>query len=317
MRAPLLSLPLAVALATAAAAQISTTGPFVGDAQEGFEGKSISFSCVTERIFGDQADLCSLYSGSPGIYSSWGAICSSVPQSGSAFLSSPTSGHLITFDKPVYAFGGYFSTSGSLPNAFTVIRDMSGGVMAIQNFSAPNDCNWYWAGWRAAAGMPIGSIELCSNHSSGQNLGLDGLQVDFDPPKELAGFPGQVSISGGGSQQLTIDLDDTLAGTMYQVLGSVTGTMPGIPVAGVTLPLNLDPYFLFTLSVPNSPILNVSLGLLDQYGMASLRFALIGVTDPALMGVTVNHAAIAIDFPPGGGFALAAVTNAQAVMLVP
>ena len=54
----------------------------------------------------------------------------------------------------------------------------------------------------------------------------------------ISGTPDQVSVSAGGSQVLAIDMNDALAGKSYQVLGSVTGSEPGLSYAGEQVPLN-------------------------------------------------------------------------------
>jgi len=58
----------------------------------------------------------------------------------------------------------------------------------------------------------------------------------------------------------------------------------------VVLPLNPDVYFNFTINHPNQGPLVNSLGLLDAAGHALGAFAIPPGTNPALAGLTVNHA---------------------------
>ncbi|MBL8900322.1 MAG: hypothetical protein JNM84_22005, partial [Planctomycetes bacterium] len=77
----------------------------------------------------------------------------------------------------------------------------------------------------------------------------------------------------GGTQNLLLDAGAAQAGRTYFVLGSVSGTTPGLPFGAFTLPLAFDPYFEFTLVVPNAPTLFPSLGTLDGNGRANVAFA--------------------------------------------
>jgi len=83
----------------------------------------------------------------------------------------------------------------------------------------------------------------------------------------------QVSVSNGDVQILTLDAGPANAGRTYFMLGSASGTSPGIQVGpGLVLPLNPDSYFRFTRSTPNSAILQNSMGVLDAHGKATVTF---------------------------------------------
>jgi hypothetical protein len=58
------------------------------------------------------------------------------------------------------------------------------------------------------------------------------------------------------------------AGFVDLVLGSVTGTSPGVDLLGVNLPLEYDAYFQARLVHPGAGPLNIPLGLLDGSGSA-------------------------------------------------
>ncbi|MDZ4774748.1 MAG: hypothetical protein SGI72_16610 [Planctomycetota bacterium] len=77
------------------------------------------------------------------------------------------------------------------------------------------------------------------------------------------------------------------AGRQYQMVGSWSGTTPGVPLpGGLTLPLNNDRYLEYTTAFPNGPILKNSQGVLDADGRAVVTFK------PTIrfVGLTVNHA---------------------------
>ena len=76
----------------------------------------------------------------------------------------------------------------------------------------------------------------------------------------------------------------------YVLLGSLSGTTPGIPIGLLVLPLNPDAYLTFTLTSPNTPPLGNSLGLLDAFGEAAASFTIPPGSSPALAGLTLHHA---------------------------
>jgi hypothetical protein len=99
------------------------------------------------------------------------------------------------------------------------------------------------------------------------------------------------------------------------VLGSVSGTAPGVPAGpGLVLPLNFDFCFNLSLNKPNQVPLLSSFATLNAVGHGTATFLIPAGTLPALAGVLVHHAFVAID-----PFAVAAtfVSNAVPVGLVP
>ena len=114
----------------------------------------------------------------------------------------------------------------------------------------------------------------------------------------------QLSVAQGGTQTFTLDAGVAHALDTYLLLGSVSGTTPGQPVDGQLLPLNYDSYFLHTLVHPNSPTLGNSWGLLSSDlpgpgGMATATFTLPPKLDPTLVGMTVHHAFVVLDWSTG------------------
>ena len=81
-----------------------------------------------------------------------------------------------------------------------------------------------------------------------------------------------VSVARGGAVALELRTGSAHAGEMYLVLGSLSGTTPGIPLGAVTLPLNQDALLRFTLGNPNLLPLQQTLGLLGATGNASAAF---------------------------------------------
>jgi hypothetical protein len=138
----------------------------------------------------------------------------------------------------------------------------------------------------------------------------------------------QVSLSAGESQPLELDAGHLHAGETYLLLGSFSGTTPGVPLAsGLVLPLNPDRYFLRTLELPNRPPLAGSKGALNAAGHASANFSALPL-DVSLAGTTLHHAFVTFGSvqalstgstsgaPPGPALATFA-SNAFPVLLIP
>ena len=122
-----------------------------------------------------------------------------------------------------------------------------------------------------------------------------------------------ISLSTGGQQLLALDGGANQAGWFYFVLGSVTGTTPGIDFGSFNLPLNFDVYFNLTLTKPGLGAFGNFRGVLDGTGQAQSSLTLPTLMDPALIGVTINHAYLGASVFGAAEFA----SNAVGVTLVP
>ncbi|MBL8767242.1 MAG: FG-GAP repeat protein [Planctomycetes bacterium] len=137
---------------------------------------------------------------------------------------------------------------------------------------------------------------------SGDGVDFAGTPAYLNPCGVSCGLP--------GAQTLFLDVGVAHAGATYFVLGSVTGTSPGLSFAGFHLPLNLDAYTLYTTSGFGGGPLIPRVGVLDANGRASLGFVLppsAALAGLPLDGVFVHHAAVLLD--PQFGF-VTGVTNA-------
>ena len=106
-----------------------------------------------------------------------------------------------------------------------------------------------------------------------------------------------LSVSNGGTQHLFYFAPEALAGGVHVLLGSASGTSPGTPVDGVTLPLNLDPYMLFVLEKANGAVFGDTIGVLDKHGHAVSTITIPAGSDPALAGATLQHAYVVFGGP--------------------
>jgi len=100
----------------------------------------------------------------------------------------------------------------------------------------------------------------------------------------------EMSASSGGTVALDAIAGSKHAGDLYFMIGSISGTAPGLTVDGLNLPLNPDPYFFFTASHANSPVLPGFAGTLDGLGRASASLVLPPGAGGSIVGVTLNHA---------------------------
>ena len=115
----------------------------------------------------------------------------------------------------------------------------------------------------------------------------------------LVGVPEGLSTANGGVQELFLDAGQGFANDTYLVLGSASGSSPGLPLDGHILPLNLDSYTDFTLASANSGILGSTLGLLDAEGRGQASWTLPAGSSPSFAGLTFDHAYVVIDIQPG------------------
>ncbi len=106
-----------------------------------------------------------------------------------------------------------------------------------------------------------------------------------------------MSVTQGGAQKFTLDAGPAHAGETYAVLGSITGTAPGVAFpSGVTLPLTLDFYTSVTFLYANSPVFPGSFSTLDAQGRATAAVNLpSSIIHPSAVGLTIFHAFVTVD----------------------
>ena len=91
----------------------------------------------------------------------------------------------------------------------------------------------------------------------------------------------------------TLNVGPNHAGQSYFMLGSISGTDPGLDFGtGVHLPLNFDGFFVLTIQRANSPNFPDSAGILDATGSASPGFDTLGPLDPAFAGIELDFAVL-------------------------
>ena len=116
--------------------------------------------------------------------------------------------------------------------------------------------------------------------------------------KTLSASPTSLSLSAGGIQQIRLAAGAPFAQSLYWIVGTLSGTDPGFFFANGRLPINIDCYFLLTLVPgPQNPLLS-STGLLSNSGSATASLVIAPGTDPSLIGLRIDHAAVAFSLNP-------------------
>ena len=112
----------------------------------------------------------------------------------------------------------------------------------------------------------------------------DALVADRDYLSNLA----------GGTQHFELDAGPALGGQLYLLLGSLSGTNPGISIDGLNLPINFDAYTQFTLN-GGAGLYTNSVGLLDADGFAEAQFTLPAGLAPQAVGSVFQHAFVTVN----------------------
>lgn len=126
------------------------------------------------------------------------------------------------------------------------------------------------------------------------------VRIDTVPgPCPLALEPDLVdlSLSAGGTQALSLDAGTENAFGLYFLLGSITGTQPGLNLGSVVLPLNPGPYFQLTLVEPNNALIAGQVGFLDAAGTATASLTVPPGTAATFAGLVVHHAFTLLSTP--------------------
>jgi hypothetical protein len=127
----------------------------------------------------------------------------------------------------------------------------------------------------AALGEDVRSYSL-SFQALGTSCSLSHVQLDTrSAPRPLYADRERISRVQGGAQTLYLDAGAAHAGSAYAVLGSASGTTPGLYFGpNLELALTFDAYMIATLQLANSSFLQRTVGVLDAGGRASAAIAL-------------------------------------------
>ncbi len=101
-------------------------------------------------------------------------------------------------------------------------------------------------------------------------------------------------VSKASTQNITVHAGAVNKGRNYWIFGSITGTVPGVQLGPVTIPLNPDVYTDLTIALANTATFVKTRGVLDAMGEAKAQIAA-GPLNSSLIGVVAYHAALVYD----------------------
>lgn len=121
---------------------------------------------------------------------------------------------------------------------------------------------------------------------------LKDLEIEVAPPSELfCGFD-EVSASAATLVPFTLDLGPSEAGTHYFLLGTASGTTPGVAFEGVSMPLNSDFVFRASVRYANTPRFQRTSAFLDVDGRAEPAFGCTAHLLDAFVGRRIEWSAL-------------------------
>ncbi|QDU67837.1 PQQ-dependent sugar dehydrogenase [Engelhardtia mirabilis] len=252
-----------------------------------------------------------------------------VPGCGSSSFSFPihTYNHAGAFGGPCSISGGYVYRGCAIPDlqGTYFFADYCSNEIWSLEFDGTTVTNFTD---RTAELDPAGALAITSIVSFGEGPNGELLIVDqggevfqvvpngvpaVDCPPLVSTWGG-ISVGSGGSTDFLLDAGAGQAGAIYLVLGSASGTAPGITLDGNLLPLNPDAYSTLTLTAPNLPPFTNTFSLLDGSGTAVASLDIPGgALGVAAVGLTFNHAYLTL----GGGGTVAFTSNAVSLTLAP
>jgi hypothetical protein len=120
------------------------------------------------------------------------------------------------------------------------------------------------------------------------DMGVD----EFFDTHSLEADTFRIIANTGGEINFYINAGVENAGRNYLVLGSITGTVPGLPLPGgfVTIPLNWDLFTDIVTQYLNSFMFNNFLGQLDPSGNGDAKFNTLGPLPSVTVGLIVSFA---------------------------
>jgi hypothetical protein len=178
---------------------------------------------------------------------------------------------------------GVYVLSGLHGKVLDAHHNFSSAVSGAGDMNQDGFADLIRGGWAKAGANDVGWVQVFA----GNHVALTTAQSSL-------------SVSAGGWQRFRLDARPVHGGKLYLLLGSLHGTRPGVTLGPVNLPVNHvippgnsgpDPWFVLTLSYPNSPMLVNTLSRLDPQGRqnAWLRVPA-GLLPGQWVGRTLEHA---------------------------
>lgn len=144
----------------------------------------------------------------------------------------------------------------------------------------------------------------------------DGIPDECGAPLSLVADGHEVSVTSGGVVTFALSAPAPPALNAYLLLGSASGTSPGLAIDAVHLPLNFDAYFVYSIASANGAELTGTFGTLAPDGSAASSLVLPPALSANLAGKGLDHAALVFDLAGTGPLA-AFASNPVALRFVP
>ncbi len=129
-------------------------------------------------------------------------------------------------------------------------------------------------------------------YCSGLGVYTGGLSWMFRRDRSLCANTHTVSVQKGGRQEFNFNVGLENAGRSYIILGSMSGTTPGMLLpGGLSLALAPDAYFQKTKN-PDERLFEGFAGQLSSHGAMCASLTVPQLSDPGLAGLTLHHVAI-------------------------
>lgn len=137
--------------------------------------------------------------------------------------------------------------------------------------------------------------QLWTRTDQGPDAGVVDMGYHYGPEpdfwwKRLTVYPDTIPESTGGTADFTLNAGAANAGRTYLMVGSISGTAPGIPLPGgkTALPLNWDVFTGLVLDLLNTSIFHNFYATLDSEGKGSASFTVVWA--PGSAGLKMYYA---------------------------
>ena len=178
------------------------------------------------------------------------------------------------------------------PGYVSIINGATGVEVVIATGSSPSD----EFGWSLDVGPDLtgdGFPEYIVGIRKKSGTAAESGAVEVRSLLSMAfhATPHALSAGTGGTHQFFVDLPQ-YAGLPYTILGTLSGTTPGVAITGGTIPLNPDPYFWMTALQPNVPPLAGTLGLLNGQGIVQATLTIPPLALPNGTALIAHHVVV-------------------------
>jgi len=239
----------------------------------------------------------------------------------------PEAGNVVLFNNQVP--GGSVAIELELPPSFALAPGATWGPVA-PTWDYSDGANFQSNIMSSVERLPNDNVLICSSlqgrvfeiDDAGTNLWEIAVQpgiqnVTFHVSyAERSCWASQetLSVSAGGTVDFDLRAGSEQAGVMYLLAGTLSGSTPGFPVQGFTVPLNVDSYLRYTTQMVTNPYHTNNFGALDGVGNAASTFTLPAGVQMSLIGQKLHYAYMVADLGP---FQMRAVSNAVEIEFVP